>query len=65
MNAGENKPTGLLRLLKKVILPPRGGRITLSANERIDELLHFSIQAKFAYVNKLERSRCGRADCRL
>lgn len=24
MNAGENKPTGMLRLLKKVILPPRG-----------------------------------------
>lgn len=57
MNAGENKPTGLLRLLKKVILPPRGGRITLSANERIDELLHFSIQTKFAYVNKLNKPR--------
>ena len=56
MNAGENKPTGLLRLLKKVI-PPQGGRITLSANERIDELLHFSIQAKFAYVNKLNKPR--------
>ena len=27
MNAGENKPTGLLRLLKKVIFffPPKGG----------------------------------------
>ena len=25
MNAGENKPTGMLRLLKKVILPPLGG----------------------------------------
>lgn len=57
MNAGENKPTGMLRLLKKVILPPWGGRITLSANERIDELLHFSIQAKFAYVNKLNKPR--------
>ena len=57
MNAGENEPMGLLRLLKKVILPPRGGRITLSANERIDELLHFSIQAKFAYVNKLNKPR--------
>ena len=55
MNAGENKPTGRVRLLKKVILPPLGGRITLSANERIDELLHFSIQAKFAYVNKLNK----------
>lgn len=57
MNAGENEPTGMLRLLKKVILPPRGGRITLSANERIDELLHSSIQAKFAYVNKLNKPR--------
>ena len=60
MNAGENKPTGRVRLLKKVILPPpppQGGRITLSANERIDELLHFSVQAKFAYVNKLNELR--------
>ena len=57
MNAGENKPTGRVRMLKKVILPPEGGRITLSANERIDELLHFSIQAKFAYVNKLNKPR--------
>lgn len=58
MNAGENKPTGRVRLLKKVILsPPLGGRITLSANERIDELLHFSIQTKFAYVNKLNKPR--------
>ena len=37
----------------------------LSANERIAEFLDFAIQAKFAYVNKLERSRCSRADCRL
>lgn len=58
MNAGENKPTGRVRVLKKVILPPpKGGRITLSANERIDELLHFSVQAKFAYVNKLNKPR--------
>ena len=57
MNAGENKPTGRVSVLKKVILPPKGGRITLSANERIDELLHFSIQAKFAYVNKLNKPR--------
>ena len=34
-------------------------------NERIAEFLDFAIQAKFAYVNKLGRSRCGRADCRL
>ena len=57
MNAGENEPTGLLGLLKKSDSPPKGGRITLSANERIDELLHFSIQAKFAYVNKLNKPR--------
>lgn len=57
MNAGENKPTGRVRLLKKSDSPPNGGRITLSANERIDELLHFSIQAKFAYVNKLNEPR--------
>ena len=57
MNAGENKPTGRVRLLKKVILPPKGGGITLSANERIDELLYFSVQAKFAYVNKLNKPR--------
>ena len=57
MNAGENKPTGRVRLLKKVILPPLGGRITLSANERIDELLHFSFLSKFAYVNKLNKPR--------
>ena len=56
MNAGENKPTGLLGLLKKSDSPPKGGgRITLSANERIDELLYFSIQAKFAYVNRLNK----------
>ena len=33
--------------------PPEGGRIALSANERIAEFLDFAIQAKFAYVNKL------------
>ena len=32
---------------------PKGG-LALSANERIDEFLDFAIQAKFAYVNKLE-----------
>ena len=39
---------------QKAILPPKGGRIALSANERIAEFLDFAIQAKFAYVNKLE-----------
>ena len=38
---------------QKAILPPEGGRIALSANERIAEFLDFAIQAKFAYVNKL------------
>ena len=37
---------------QKAILPPEGGRIALSANERIAEFLDFAIQAKFAYVNK-------------
>ena len=41
---------------QKAILPPEGGRIALSANERIDEFLDFAIQAKFAYVNKLRRA---------
>ena len=40
---------------QKAILPPEGGRIALSANERIAEFLDFAIQAKFAYVNKLSR----------
>ncbi|MBS5618602.1 MAG: hypothetical protein KHW90_09380 [Clostridiales bacterium] len=39
---------------KKLFSPRRGGRIALSANERIAEFLDFAIQAKFAYVNKLE-----------
>ena len=38
---------------QKAILPRRG-RIALSANERIAEFLDFAIQAKFAYVNKLQ-----------
>ena len=39
---------------QKAILPPEGGRIALSANERIAEFLDYVIQAKFAYVNKLQ-----------
>ena len=42
---------------QKAILPPKGGRIALSANERIAEFLDFAIQAKFAYVNKLKSPR--------
>jgi hypothetical protein len=41
---------------QKAILPPKGGRIALSANERIAEFLDFAIQVKFAYVNKLRLS---------
>ena len=37
----------------KKLFSPEGGRIALSANERIAEFLNFAIQAKFAYVNKL------------
>ena len=44
---------------QKAILPPEGGRIALSANERIAEFLDFTIQVKFAYVNKL-RARNAR-----
>ena len=43
------------RLQTKSYSPPEGGRIALSANERIAEFLDFAIQAKFAYVNKLSR----------
>ena len=38
---------------KKLFSPRMGGRIALSANERIAEFLDFAIQARFAYVNKL------------
>ena len=44
---------------KKLFSPRKGGRIALSANERIAEFLDFAIQAKFAYVNKL-RARNAR-----
>ena len=43
----------------KKLFSPEGGRIALSANERIAEFLDFAIQAKFAYVNKLN-PRFGR-----
>ena len=41
------------RLWTKSYSPPQGGRIALSANERIAEFLNIAIQAKFAYANKL------------
>jgi len=42
---------------KKLFSHPKGGRIALSANERVAEFLDFTIQVKFAYVNKLT-ARC-------
>ena len=42
-----------LQTVDKKLFSPEGGRIALSANERIAEFLDFAIQAKFAYVNKL------------
>ena len=46
-----------LQTVDKKLFSPEGGRIALSANERIAEFLNFAIQAKFAYVNKLERTQ--------
>ena len=43
-----------LQTVDKKLFSPEGGRIALSANERIAEFLDFAIQAKFAYVNKLQ-----------
>ena len=45
-----------LQTVDKKLFSPEGGRIALSANERIAEFLDFAIQAKFAYVNKLGRT---------
>ena len=44
-----------IQTVDKKLFSPFGGRIALSANERIAEFLDFAIQAKFAYVNKLGR----------
>ena len=44
-------PSGCQTVDKK-LFSPEGGRMALSANERIAEFLDFAIQAKFAYVNK-------------
>ena len=43
----------------KKLFSPLGGRIALSANERIAEFLDFTIQARFAYVNKLTSLKKG------
>ena len=42
----------------KKLFSPEGGRIALSANERIAGFLDCAIQSKFAYVNKLCRMLC-------
>ena len=47
------KAASPLQSVDKKLFSPEGGRIALSANERIVEFLDFAIQAKFAYVNKL------------
>lgn len=39
--------------VEKSYFPPEGGRIALSANERIADFLDFAVQAKDAYANKL------------
>ena len=46
-----------IQTVDKKLFAPEGGRIALSANERIAEFLDFVLQAKFAYVNKLRRAR--------
>ena len=46
-----------LQTVDKKLFSPEGGRIALSANERIAEFLDFVLQAKFAYVNKLRRAQ--------
>ena len=46
-----------IQTVDKKLFSPEGGRIALSANERIAEFLDFALQAKFAYVNKLRRAQ--------
>ena len=46
-----------IQTVDKKLFSPFGGRIALSANERIAEFLDFALQAKFAYVNKLRRAQ--------
>ena len=47
---------GSLQIVDKKLFSPEGGRIALSANERIAEFLEFAIQAEFAYVSKQKRA---------
>ena len=54
---GEGRRSPLQTVDKKLFSPPKGGRVALSANERIAEFLDFVLQAKFAYVNKLRRAK--------
>ena len=44
-----------IQTVDKKLFAPEGGRIALSANERISEFLDFAIQVKFAYVNELRQ----------
>ena len=44
-----------IQTVDKTLFAPEGGRIALSANERIAEFLDFAIQVKFAYVNELRQ----------
>ena len=44
-----------IQTVDKKLFSPFGGRIALSANERIAEFLDFAIQVKFAYVNELRQ----------
>ena len=44
-----------IQTVDKKLFAPEGGRIALSANERIAEFLDFAIQARFAYVNELRQ----------
>ena len=44
-----------IQTVDKKLFAPKGGRIALSANERIAEFLDFAIQVKFAYVNELRQ----------
>ena len=45
--------------MDKKLFSPEGGRIALSAHERIAEFIDFAIQAKFSYVNKLKGALSG------
>ena len=46
-----------IQTVDKKLFAPEGGRIALSANERIAEFLDFVLQAKFAYVNELRQAQ--------